>query len=236
MQTTQKEAQKSKNIERVFSYLRVSTKMQKIDMQRKSIEEFLKTHPNVNVVKEFIDESYSGALGWERPAFKEMMTQIDDVDGIIIYNWDRLSREEEFAVYLMYSLRRKNKFIYISSTREKLNFDELSIRLKTFVDAAFSERERKRIKQRQMDGIKAYIEKYGRWGPRKKYGIALTGARISEKRFWKLYEQYRKAGISKAGIARILNISRYTLYKRLNEKPKKYQEIEKKVSKTMEKD
>lgn len=211
---------------RVFSYLRVSTEMQKIDMQRESVNIFLKNNPHIELIREFIDDAFSGALGWERPDFKEMYDALDKVDGIIIYNWDRLSREEEFAVMLMYSLKRKNKVVYISSSGEMLNFTNLPARLKTFIDSAYSERERVRIKKRQMDGIATYKKQHGRWGAKVKWGQSLTGAKISEKRFWKLYKQYRKAGISKSGIARILNLSRPTLYNRLDENYKKYNMIE----------
>lgn len=215
--------------EKVFRYYRVSTEMQKLDMQKKSVKDFLKNREHIEVIESFTDEAISGALGWERPAFREMMEKIDKVDGIILYDWDRLSREEEFAVNLMYSLKNKNKFVYESNTGQKLDFNIMHNRLIGFIKSINASEERIRTKKRQKDGIKAYKEKHDRWGPHKKFGNNLSGKKLPETSFWRLYEQYRMANISKAGIARILKISRQTLYKRLNENLDKYNEIELKI-------
>ena len=43
--------------------------------QRKLINEFLKKHPEIEIVGEKVDDGWSGIL-FDRPAFKEMMEEI----------------------------------------------------------------------------------------------------------------------------------------------------------------
>ena len=44
--------------------------------QRKLIDEFLKKHPDIEIVDEKVDDGWSGIL-FDRPAFKEMMAEIE---------------------------------------------------------------------------------------------------------------------------------------------------------------
>lgn len=194
-------------------------------MQKKSVKRYKEKH-NITIVRDFEDKAISGALGFERPDFKEMIESIDEVDGIILYDWDRISREEEFAVSLMYALRKKNKYVIESASGNKLDFNQLQYRMMTFFKSVMASEERLKIKKRQKDGIIAFKEEHGRWGRFIFYGENSSGKKISKESFWKLYEQYRLAKISKSGIARILKMSRNTLYERLKEEPNKLKEIE----------
>jgi len=219
---------------KLYAYYRVSTIMQSIQMQKEIVKKFIE-EKGFEIVEEFIDESMSGALGFERPAFNEMYNLLannEEVDGIVVYNWDRLSREEEFAVMLMYYLRRKNKVVYNADKGECLSFDQQIDRIKTFINSSYNEQERLRIKQRIKDGIKAYTKREGRWGRKIIYGKNPASNRpLSEKSFWKHYEKYRiKFNFSKSAIARLFQISRSTLINRLNESPERLKIIEDKLN------
>jgi len=219
-------------VEKGFFYARVSTNLQDVKMQVKAKDRFLERH-HIDVIDTFKDDAKSGALGFEREALKEMFDRIDEVDCIIVYDWDRLSREEEFAISLMYFLRKKRKYVYEITSGQKLDFNKLQARLQAIIKSLISSEERLKIKKRQMDGILAYREEHKRWGPRKKYGKSLHGTRYTKEAFWRTYKQYRLAGISKAGIARLLKISVPTLYKRLKEDFEgKYERFEQKLEKT----
>lgn len=213
---------------KLFDYYRVSTEKQDFGIQKQSIEEFYEKNPHKSVAS-FEDYAKSGALGWEREAFTEMVSRLNEIDGIVIYDWDRISREEEFAVSLIYALRRQNKVVFEANTNRLLDFRKISDRLTGIVKSMWSEEERLKIKKKQKDSIKKFKKDHGRWGPFKKYGESIGGSTLSENQFWNRYEQYRKAKISKSGISRILNMSRQTLYKRLNENKEKYKEIENKL-------
>ena len=193
----------------------------KKDVVNKFVEDY-----KINIVDSFEDVSYSGALGFERPAFKEMYDRLEEVDGIVVYDWDRISREEEFAVTFMHVLRRKNKIIVEASSVKILDFSDMGNRILTYVKSVTAEEERIRINKRQRDGIKTFKKKYGRWGAFRKYGETEQGTKITKKSFWIKYELYRKANISKMAIARLLKISPPTLYKNLHEDEVMYQKIE----------
>lgn len=217
-----------KKIEKLFIYYRVSTKLQNLKMQKRSISLFLSAKGDqYEVIDTFADDGISGATD-NRPAYQRMKKRLTEIDGILVYNWDRMSRDEELANNLMYELREKNIFILESDTGQRLDFNQAFNRLITFIKSMEAERERLRHKQRTKDGIEAFRKKKGYWGAskHKSYGKTTDGKKISESRFWFLYELYRKAKVKKSAIARILGISRPTLYKRLKENEEKYNKIE----------
>lgn len=219
---------KNKNegkIEPLFEYLRVSTDKQDTQMQKEANRKFIHGKP-FKIVASFEDSAKSGALGWERLDLKEMFDKLKNVKGILLYAWDRISREEEFAITLIYLLRKENKYVLESSTGLKLNFDEMHNRLIGMIKSVVAEDERLRIKKRQKDGIKTFKKKHKRWGRFKYYGKSESGKELTEELFWRKYELYRNAKISKSAIARLLKMTRTTLYKRLNENKEKYNEIE----------
>ncbi len=121
----------------------------------------------------------------------------------------------------------KKKVVFESNTNRLLDFNRMSDRLTGIIKSMWSEEEHLKINKKMKDGIKNYKEKHGRWGRKRVFGETLGGSSLSENQFWNRYKQYREAKISKSGIARILGMSRQTLYKRLKENSNKYQEIEK---------
>jgi len=86
-----------KRIYRAAKYIRTSCpddEMQdSVSNQRKLIDEFLRTHPEIIVVGEKIDEGYSGVF-FNRPSFNEMISDIEAgyVDCVIIKDLTRFGR------------------------------------------------------------------------------------------------------------------------------------------------
>lgn len=62
--------------------------------QRKLIDEFLKSHPEIEAAGEKVDDGWSGIL-FDRPAFKEMMEEIEqgNVNCVITKDLSRFGRE-----------------------------------------------------------------------------------------------------------------------------------------------
>ena len=62
--------------------------------QSKLIDDFVKNHPDIEIVSERIDDGYSGII-FDRPAFKEMMADIEagKIDCVIVKDLSRLGRE-----------------------------------------------------------------------------------------------------------------------------------------------
>lgn len=205
-------------------YYRVSTKKQETDIQKNATEKFIEGK-SIKIYNIY-EEKMSGKYGWEREQFKKMIDNIDNFDGIILYDWDRISRDEAFAVNLMYMLRDANKYVYESKSGQKLDFNQMQYRLLGFIKSMMAEDDRIKRNVRQKDGIENFIEKNKRWGPFKKYGKASNGKPLNKESFWQLYEQYRNVRLGKSAICRIIDITKPTLLKRLNENIERYKKIE----------
>lgn len=223
------------SIIKIFIYYRISTELQNFKSQKKIIESYLeskqnKKHEKYEIIDTFKDSDKSGVLSPEdRPDFKEMINRLDEIDAILCYDWDRISRDVKFATYFMFYLKEEGISIIEGSSGKVLNFDEMGDRIWTYLKSEMSADERKRIKKRQKAGIAAYKDEHDRWGPKKKYGGGANGDKFTKKRFWKKYKTLRLANVSKSAIARLFNISNPTLYKRLKEEPERYDKIEMQV-------
>jgi DNA invertase Pin-like site-specific DNA recombinase len=139
---------------RAIDYLRIShsdtprgkdereNESDSIGNQRKMIADFLKNHPEIEVVDEKVDDGFSGIL-FDRPAFKEMMTAIEagDINCVIVKDLSRLGREYiETGRYLRrifpaYGVR----FIAINDNIDTLkdSGDDLVVSVKSIINDAY---------------------------------------------------------------------------------------------------
>lgn len=95
---------------RCYTYLRVSTKKQvdgySIDAQRKNVQK-LADLKDFEVVNEYVDAGFSGADVQNRPAFTQMMKDIEnEKDGITYVLSFKLSRLGRNAIDTLESLRK----------------------------------------------------------------------------------------------------------------------------------
>ena len=111
--------------------------------QKKLIEDYVKGHPDIELVSEKVDDGYSGIL-FDRPAFQEMMQDIMDgkVNCVIVKDLSRLGREYiETGRYLRrifpaYGVR----FIAINDnidTAHEHAGDDLNISMKNLINDAY---------------------------------------------------------------------------------------------------
>ena len=111
--------------------------------QKKLIEDYLKGHPDIELVSEKVDDGYSGIL-FDRPAFQEMMQDIMEgrVNCVIVKDLSRLGREYiETGRYLRrifpaYGVR----FIAINDnidTAHEHAGDDLNISMKNIINDAY---------------------------------------------------------------------------------------------------
>ena len=129
--------------------------------QRKLIDEFLKKHPEIEAVDEKVDDGWSGIL-FDRPAFKEMMADIEEgtINCVLCKDLSRLGREfVETGRYLRrifpaYGVR----FIAINDNIDTLNDsgDDLNVSLKSIINDAYcrdiSIKTRSALKVKRADG------------------------------------------------------------------------------------
>lgn len=133
---------------KAYKYIRLSDadgntgESDSVQNQRKLIDEYLKNHPEIEVVGEKIDDGWSGLL-FDRPAFKEMMADIESglVNCCITKDLSRLGREHvEMGrllrrVFPIYGVR----FIAINDNIDTLkdSGDNLTVSLKSIINDAY---------------------------------------------------------------------------------------------------
>jgi DNA invertase Pin-like site-specific DNA recombinase len=176
--------------------------------QENHIKEWLKDLPVV-IAGEFADAGKSGADA-TREQYNNMLATLDKVSGIAVYDIDRLTRDFDIGMDLIMRLRKDNKKLYVS--RQKRIYD-----LHNFTDLFFhvnmvmmADEERKKINQRRIEGMDRYKKEHGGKWPHRPV------KRID----WTEYDKMREAGVSKAAIARMMNIDQSTLHRRLKKRQK----------------
>ena len=113
-----------------------------ISNQRKFLDSFVRTQPNIDVVKEFVDDGVSGII-FDRAAFKEMMADIESgkIDCVIVKDLSRFGREYiETGRYLRrifpaYGVR----FIAVNDNIDTIrdSGDDLVVSVKSIINDAY---------------------------------------------------------------------------------------------------
>ena len=189
-----------------FAYLRVSTEEQTILNQKLVLDKWAIEH-NFNILSYFEDSSVSGRIpAVRRRAFSDMLGIIktDSVDAVLVYELSRVGRTfwdtldaikaiEEYAPLISCSPRET----FLQSTEPSVR--KLMIGILTWV----AEREREMLVQRTKDGMKRAKES-GR-------NVGRPHAMIDSRTLVKLLAD----NAPRSKIAKILGISKATLYKEL---------------------
>jgi len=193
---------------KVFAYYRVSTNKQfkesTVETQKYSVKNWMK-EINVEIIEEF-SEIMSGSDS-TRPMFNEVLERIDEVDGIVVYDKDRLARDFETGAKMMFLLKEKNKQIWVSSKKEITNFQIDTEQLISMIGFWADERERIKIIGRLKSSIKRRISEGKGWGRKKK--------NINWNTYCLLMD---KLNNNKSAVSRVLRVSYSTLYRKTNEK------------------
>jgi site-specific DNA recombinase len=109
---------KTENKVKVLGYCRVSTNMQSeegtsLDFQKEQIETYCKNN-NLDLVSTF-SEAISGSIyPRKRPLLAHILREIDygNVEGVVVYKLDRLSRSIKDTIELLAELSSKKKCFY----------------------------------------------------------------------------------------------------------------------------
>lgn len=135
---------------KIAAYLRVSTKDQKVDIQRDSIENYCKMKGWINPVL-FIDHAESGAKT-SRPQFDKMMkaARNKEIDIILCWKFDRIGRSTIHLLSIMGELNTLS--IGFVSIMESIDTTTPMGKMMFSVIAALSEFERETIRMRTKTG------------------------------------------------------------------------------------
>ncbi len=183
---------------KVFAYYRVSTDLQEDswEAQQKACRDYAREH-DIEIKDEYIEKQSAFE---KRPVFDTMLENLYKVEGILVFDLDRLVRDPFQFAKLLNVLQSLNKKIFqvIGEIDPDKEEDVLLARIKTDI----AEYESAKIKRRTRAGIARYIEKHGHWGrPQKK---------ISKSQFEK-YVEDGELIFPKTVIAKLFNVSRQTL-------------------------
>ncbi|MEM4812904.1 MAG: recombinase family protein [Ignisphaera sp.] len=138
---------------KAFAYIRVSTREQDEDIQRKAIEEFAYQR-GIEVTGLFIDKGESGAKPFsERLGARQLLQKIGEqsIDAVIVWSINRLGRTMIDTLNTIQTLESKGVKV-ISIKEEWLQtLDDSVRRLVLSILSWVAEFERKRIRERQIE-------------------------------------------------------------------------------------
>ncbi len=192
-----------------YVYLRVSTHIQEeretYKTQLAEIEECI-ARADQSIDETFLDIESGKTL--KRAKLQELLSIVDEGDTIYTYDQDRLSRDTVETITLMEFFRETN--IRIMTPSGPLKFETPEQEFLVTIKAATKKLQRQDINRNIRAGIKRYKQENGRWGRKKKIHGNL------EKLFNKYY--YGKNIKNKSDLAKLLGVSRTTIYSYMKEK------------------
>lgn len=193
---------------RVYGYIRVSTREQNIERQLISLVKAGVKRENIYIDKQ-------SGKNFERPAYVKMMHKIREGDLLIVKSIDRLGRNYQEIMEQWRIITKEKKadiciqdmpLLDTTKTKDLLGtfISDVVLQLLSFV----AENERDNIRQRQAEGIAAAKARGVRFG---KPMIPVPD------NFPELYRQWEENRISINEFADICNMGRSTMYKRIGE-------------------
>jgi DNA invertase Pin-like site-specific DNA recombinase len=194
---------------RTFVYYRVSTSSQNTDRQREAIEEYVKTN-NIKVKGVFEDKS--SGKNFDRPQYQALKETVKAGDTILIKELDRLGRNfMDTPKELQYFLEKNVKVIILDTPLISTGDSKLDYTINNMLIGFLSyiaDKEREKIQSRVIEGLKIAKDK----------GVKLgRPTRELPKDFEKYYPKYKSNEITGIEFARLLEVSRATLYRNIKE-------------------
>ena len=197
---------------RSFFYARVSSKDQSLDRQIASAKE-------LGVENEYIFIEKASGKDFKRPEYQLMKRMFREGDILYIKSLDRLGRNKQMILDEWRELTKTKKInivvldMPLLDTRKYKDMDGLENLISDLILQLLSymaEDERKRIKERQEEGIKAAVKKGVKFGRRKT---------PIDKNFKTVYAQWKQGKITAVKAMELVSMKSNTFYRRV----KKYE-------------
>ncbi|MEM4593111.1 MAG: recombinase family protein [Thermofilum sp.] len=187
---------------KAFGYIRVSTRDQDEDVQRRAIEEFARSR-GIEVLGFYVDKVSGASAFRERPEGSRLVKDLEAerVDAVVVWSIDRLGRSMIDTLNTVIEL--ENRGIRVLSVKEEWlqTLDENVRKLLLSVLAWFAEFERKRIRERQLEA----------WSQGKQKGRPRKLRPEAVERYLKKYNTLPLSSILKIMRADGINVSYSTL-------------------------
>lgn len=179
-----------------IAYVRVST----VEQNEARQVEALKKHG----IDKWFTEKVS-AKDTNRPQFQAMMEFAREGDTIYIHDFSRIARSTKDLLEIVEQLATKD--VHLVSNKESIDTSTPTGKLMLTMIGAINEFERTNLLERQREGIAIAVQE-GKYKGRKEVKINDFPAH---------YERYMRREVSKAQLAKELNVSRPTLDKLIKE-------------------
>lgn len=197
---------------KIYGYARVSSKEQNLDRQIEELKKF-----NKNIVL-FTDKA--SGKDFDRKEYEILKRIVDNGDTIVVKEMDRLGRNKEMIKEELEYFKAKNVRVVIldiptttmdiSSMDEGIAKEMLKMINNILIEvlSTMAETERKKIRQRQAEGIEI-AKKQGKYKGRKKIEVG--------QEFKKVYTQWKAQEITAVKAMDMLGIKKNTFYRRVKE-------------------
>ena len=198
LQRQEHNTKKGVNIMANIAYVRTSTVEQHEDRQCEGLKKY-------NIDKWYIDKC--SGKNTNRPQLQAMLDYVREGDTVYVHDFSRLARSTKDLLELVELLNSKG--VALVSNKENLDSRTPTGKLMLTMIAGIAEFERTNLLERQREGIAIAKEK-GVYKGRKP-------VEVSKDALLELYEQYMMRKLTKAQMAKELNVSRPTLDKLIKE-------------------
>ena len=191
---------------KIYAYLRVSTQLQTAENQRFEIEQWCIR--NGLKVNNWLIESVSGTIAWEKRKLGKLLKKVEPDDLIICTEISRLGRNMLMIMSILNFCSQHGVRIHTIKDNFDLS-DNINSKIIAFAFALASEIERNLISQRTREALAA----------KKLAGVRLGRPKGCSAKVTKMMEDIDNvrnmlaSGVSRTEIARRYKIHRNTLYK-----------------------
>ena len=193
-----------------YGYIRVSSDKQTVENQRFEINNFCKKE-NL-MIDGWIEETKSGTKNYDKSKLGEILKRVQKDDLIICAELSRLGRNLFMIMEILHICMNKECKVWTIKDNYRLG-DDIQSKVLAFAFGLSAEIERNLISQRTKEALamrKAQGIHIGRIAGSHNQYLKLTG-------YEEVIQEMLSFGISKAEIARRLNVNRTTLWRFLKQ-------------------
>lgn len=147
------------------AYMRVSTEKQAeegygLDSQKRDIEEFCRRNQYI-ITEWYIDAGLSGMDMTKRQELQRLISDVKDIENIVVYKLDRLARDSVDALYMIEKIF-KPKGVKVISVHDYASYETPQDKFQTHIMAAVAEYDRNTMMLRMRGGMLERVKK-GYW-------------------------------------------------------------------------